>query len=106
MFEEQYTDLSTAVDDLAERIRALGHYAPGSFKEFSDLTAVKEESERPDWQTMVRRLAEDQETVVNTCRDGIKVAGEIDDVGTEDLLTERLKVHEKNAWMLRAHLDG
>jgi len=106
LFEEQYTDLATAVDEIAERIRALGHYAPGSYKAFTDLSAVKEETGNPDWQTMLRRLAEDQETLVNTCRGALKTAGEIDDVSTDDLLNQRMRTHEKNAWMLRAHLEG
>lgn len=106
LFEEQYTDLAGAVDEIAERIRALGHHAPGSYSAFAELAVVKEETGHPDAKSMLRQLAEDQETVINTLRDGLEVAGEIDDVASEDLLTQRLSTHEKNAWMLRAHLSG
>jgi starvation-inducible DNA-binding protein len=105
LFEEQYTDLATAVDDIAERIRALGHKAPGSYSEFTQIGAVKEDTGHPDATTMVRRLAEDQETVANTCRQVLHTAGEAMDVATDDLLSARVRVHEKNAWMLRAHLS-
>ena len=105
LFEEQYTDLATAVDDVAERIRALGHRAPGSYSEFMEIGAIKEDTGHPDAMTMVRRLAEDQETVANTCRQVLQTAGEANDVATDDLLSERVKVHEKNAWMLRVHLS-
>jgi starvation-inducible DNA-binding protein len=105
LFEEQYTDLATAVDDIAERIRALGHYAPGSYKEFAELAAIQEDAQKPDWQTMLRRLSEDQETVVQTFKQAVKTAQEIEDISSEDLLTQRVRTHEKNAWMLRAHLE-
>lgn len=104
LFEQQYTELATAVDDIAERIRALGHYAPGSYTEFARLAAVKEDTEKPDAMTMVRRLAEDQDTIANTCRRVLETAGQADDSATDDLLTGRMRTHEKNAWMLRAHL--
>ncbi len=104
VFEAQYTDLAAAVDDIAERIRALGHYAPGSYTDFARLAAIEEDTGRPDAMAMVRRLAEDQETIVNTCRDVLKLAGEAGDAATDDLLSGRVRVHEKNAWMLRAHL--
>ena len=106
LFEEQYTDLATAVDDIAERIRALGHRAPGSFSEFQELGAVKEDTGSPDAMTMVRRLADDQETVANTCRQVLQTAGDAADVATDDLLSARVRTHEKNAWMLRAHLSS
>lgn len=104
LFEEQYTELATAVDDLAERIRALGHKAPGGLSAFSKLAAVKEETGEPEWKDMIRTLAEDQETVVGTCRQCLKVADDAGDEATVDLMVERLQVHEKTAWMLRAHL--
>ncbi len=105
LFEEQYTDLAGAVDELAERIRALGHPAPGSFTAFSKLSAVREDDGQPDWQTMVRRLAEDQETVVGTCRQVVDLATEAQDHVTEHVMADRMQVHEKNAWMLRSHLS-
>ncbi|SDG34002.1 starvation-inducible DNA-binding protein [Limimonas halophila] len=105
LFEEQYTDLREAIDEIAERIRALGHHAPGSFREFGKLAAVPEETGQPDWQQMVRQLAEDQETVVGTLRQVVTTAAQASDHVTEGLVTDRLQVHEKNAWMLRAHLS-
>jgi starvation-inducible DNA-binding protein len=106
LFEEQYTDLATAVDEIAERIRALGHRALGSYSEFMRIGAVKEDTGHPDAMTMVRRLAEDQETVANTCRQVLQTSGEAHDVATDDLLSARVRTHEKNAWMLRAHLGA
>jgi len=105
LFETQYIDLRTAIDEIAERIRALGHHAPGSYSEFGKLAAVPEETGRPDWQQMVRQLAEDQETVTGTLRQVITTAGEAHDHVTEHILADRMQVHEKNAWMLRAHLS-
>jgi starvation-inducible DNA-binding protein len=104
LFEDQYTDLAQAIDEIAERIRALGHYAPGSFSEFAKLTAVKEETEQPEALEMARRLAEDQETLVATCRQVLQTAQQADDPATDDLLSGRIRTHEKNAWMLRSYL--
>lgn len=104
MFEAQYTDFAQAVDDVAERIRALGHYAPGSYSDFARLATVKEQTGRPQAQDMVRELAEDQDTVVTTLRKLVHTAREADDPATEDLAISRIQMHEKNAWMLRAHL--
>jgi starvation-inducible DNA-binding protein len=104
LFEEQYTDLATAVDDVAERIRALGHRAPGSFKEFVKLTSIEEETDQADWKTMLRNLAEDQETVVATARKALEPAQQAGDEVSIGLLVDRMTTHEKNAWMLRAHL--
>lgn len=105
LFEAQYKDLAAAVDEIAERIRALGHRAPGSYTEFAELGAVREDTGRPDWQQMVRQLAEDQETVIGTCRQVIKVADEANDPVSEHIMADRMQAHEKNAWMLRAHLS-
>lgn len=105
MFEAQYQDLAGAVDEIAERIRALGHPAPGSFSAFSKLAAIREETGQPDWQTMVRQLAEDQETVVGTCRQVVELANEAGDHVTEHVMADRMQIHEKNAWMLRSHLN-
>jgi starvation-inducible DNA-binding protein len=104
LFEEQYTDLATAVDDIAERIRVLGHRAPGSFGEFSRLASVREGDGQPDWKSMLRNLAEDQETVVATAREALTPAQDAGDEVTVGLLVDRMTTHEKNAWMLRAHL--
>lgn len=104
-FEEQYTDLAEAVDEIAERIRALGHKAPGSFMEFQTLTTIEEDTEKPSALEMVRRLAIDNEKVLRTAREGLDPAKEADDEATIDLITQRLHVHSKNAWMLRSHLE-
>lgn len=104
-FEEQYTELATAVDEIAERIRALGHRAPGTFKEFQTLTSINEEEDEPKALEMVRRLALGNEQVLRTAREALKPANEAEDEATVDLLTERLHVHSKTAWMLRSHLE-
>ena len=102
MFEEHYTDLATAVDDLAERIRALGAVAPGSFASFSQLTRIEEAHGTPDAAGMVKALTEDHETMTRNIREAIAQAAEADDESTVGLLGARLEVHEKTAWMLRA----
>lgn len=104
-FEEQYTELAEAIDEIAERIRALGYRAPGTFKEFQQLTSVNEETERPEAMEMVRRLAVGNEQVLRTAREALEPAGEAGDEATIDLLTQRLHVHSKTAWMLRSHLE-
>ncbi|WP_445664282.1 Dps family protein [Fodinibius sp. AD559] len=104
-FEEQYTELADAIDEIAERIRALGYRAPGTFKEFNELTSVDEQQDEPDAMEMVRRLAEGNEQVLRTAREALDPANEAEDEATIDLLTERLKVHSKTAWMLRSHLE-
>jgi starvation-inducible DNA-binding protein len=104
LFEEEYTDLAQAVDDIAERIRTLGHHAPGSYTAFGKLATIKEQTGHPAAQDMVRELAEDQDTIVASLRDVIKTARDVDDPATEDLAIARVQTHEKNAWMLRAHL--
>ena len=105
MFEEQYTELATAVDEIAERIRALGHIAPGSYKEFSELTSIKDGDGNSDAKTMIRELVEGQETVARTCRELFPAVEEASDEPTADLLTVRMQTHEKTAWMLRALLE-
>jgi starvation-inducible DNA-binding protein len=104
MFETQYTELATAVDEIAERIRALGHPAPGSYKAFAGLTAILEEDGTPPAEEMIRQLVIGQETVVKTAREIFPLADEAHDEPTADLLTQRMQVHEKNAWMLRSML--
>ncbi len=104
-FEHQYTELAEAVDEIAERIRALGHKSPGSFMEFKELTSIKEDTEKPPALEMVRRLAIANEQVIRTAREALKPAYETDDEATIDLITRRLNVHSKAAWMLRSHLE-
>ncbi len=105
MFEEQYTELASAVDEIAERIRVLGFRAPGTFREFSELTSIEEDTDQPDAMEMVQRLTEDHETILKTARKVIEDCGKADDEATLDLLTGRLETHSKAAWMLRSHLE-
>lgn len=105
LFETQYTELATAVDEIAERIRSLGAFAPGSFTDFARLSVVTEETGRPDAKAMIRQLVADQEAVSAAARGVIEAAEAVRDQATADLGTRRLDVHEKNAWMLRSHLE-
>ena len=108
MFEAQYTEQWNALDDVAERIRALGFNAPGSYAEFIRLSSIKEEPglpAAPDWREMVRQLVVGNEAVCRSARKVLDVADDADDDPTEDLMTQRLNVHEKNAWMLRSLLQ-
>ena len=102
MFEVQYTELALAVDLIAERIRALGEAAPGSYSQYAGLATVKEADGVPDADEMVRQLAADQLAVVRTARSVFPDADAAGDEPTADLLTQRMQVHEKTAWMLRA----
>lgn len=104
MFEVQYTELATAIDEIAERIRALGVRAPGSYSEYSKLTSIEEGSGNESAEEMVRQLAIGQETVVRTARQAFPAADAVNDEPTADLLTQRMQLHEKNAWMLRSML--
>jgi starvation-inducible DNA-binding protein len=104
MFEQQYTELATAVDEIAERIRALGFPAPGSYAAFAKLTSIKEEHGVPEAHEMLRQLIQGQEAVVRTARSVLAVAENANDHVTADLLTRRLEIHEKTAWMLRSML--
>jgi len=101
-FMEQYTEMWTAVDELAERIRALGHYAPTSYAAMSKLSAVTEETGTPDWRQMVTTLASGHEQVAKIARDVLRTAEEANDDATADVVTPRITLHEKTAWMLRA----
>ena len=108
MFEDQYTEQWTALDETAERIRALGFNAPGSYAEFIKLSTIKEEpglSEAPDWREMVRQLVVGNEAVCRTARKVLKTADDAGDDPSVDLLTQRLQTHEKYAWMLRSLLQ-
>lgn len=102
MFEEQYVDLAEAADVIAERIRALGEIAPGSFSEFSELSSVPDAGGAPAAMDMVRQLVSGHEGVTKTARTVVEIAESAGDVATADLATERIEIHEKTAWMLRA----
>lgn len=106
MFEGQYTELATAVDLIAERIRALGFPAPGTYSEFARLSSIPESSGVPRAEDMIRELVEGQESVVRTARSIFPVVDQVNDEPTADLLTQRMQVHEKTAWMLRSLLEG
>ncbi|GAB3287104.1 Dps family protein [Parahaliea aestuarii] len=102
MFEEHYTELATAVDEIAERIRTLDVPAPGTYKEFSRLSAIDEVEGVPAAEVMVDLLTRGHEQVVKTCRDVLKLAQDGDDESTAALVSDRMRIHEKTAWMLRA----
>lgn len=107
MFETQYTEQWAALDDIAERIRALGFDAPGTFAEFARLSSIKEGPAvgGGDWRAMVQQLVTGNEAVCRTAREVLETADDADDAPTEDLLTQRLQTHEKYAWMLRSLLE-
>ncbi|MDX6750705.1 Dps family protein [Geminicoccaceae bacterium 1502E] len=105
LFEEQYRDLQDAVDEIAERIRALGHFAPGSLGQFLARTAVDDEKGVPAAQDMLKQLAKDNELLARQCRKVVETCDKTDDTVTEDLMNGRIAFHEKAAWMLRASLD-
>ncbi len=104
MFETHYNELALAVDEIAERIRALGAPAPGSYREFAELSAIEEDADRPDAEEMIRRLVIGHERVAKTAREMFDVVEHASDEPTADLLTQRMQVHEKTAWMLRSML--
>src|ERR687894_1247492 len=104
MFEQEYNELALAVDLIAERIRALGFPAPATYAEFLRLSSIKEQEGVPQAQEMIRLLVEGQESCVRTARGVFKTAEAANDQPTADLLTERMQVHEKTAWMLRSLL--
>jgi starvation-inducible DNA-binding protein len=105
MFEVQYNELWLAVDLVAERIRALGFTAPGTYKQFVALASIQEDDGVPKAQDMVKKLVEGHETVCRTAREVFKVSDEVSDQPTCDLLTQRMQIHEKTAWMLRSLLE-
>jgi starvation-inducible DNA-binding protein len=102
MFEDQYEELSVAVDEIAERIRTLGQHAPGSYREMARLSVVSDEEDVPDAMEMVRRLGDSHEVVIRTARAAITAAETAQDPASLDLATRRIGVHEKALWMLRA----
>jgi starvation-inducible DNA-binding protein len=105
MFEQQYNELAGAVDLVAERIRALGYPAPGTYKQFAQLSTIQEDDGVPPATDMIRKLVEAHETAARTSRQVFKSAEAASDQPTCDLLTQRMQVHEKTAWMLRSLLE-
>lgn len=104
MFDDQYSALNDAIDGLAERIRSLGFYAPGSYSQFAKLTSIKEAKEIPTAEEMIKMLLDDHEEMARNISDLISLAALNNDHDTADLLTQRLHEHEKTAWMLRSTL--
>jgi len=105
MFEAQYNELALAVDLIAERIRALGFPAPGTYREYAKLSSIKETDGVPEAKQMIRLLVDGQEAIVRTARGIFPVVDKANDEPTADLLTQRMQVHEKTAWMLRSLLE-
>jgi len=105
MFMTQYTEEWNALDSIAERIRALGHYAPGTYAEYAKLTSIAEPTHVPDATEMIQMLVHANESVAKTARAAFEKADKANDQPTADLLTQRLDIHEKNAWMLRSLLQ-
>lgn len=105
MFETQYTELALAVDEIAERIRALGAHAPGSYTDFAKLATVKEARRVPKATDMIRDLVADSETVAKTAGKLVEAAQKAGDEPSADLGIRRIQIHQKNAWMLRSHLQ-
>ncbi|AFY68408.1 Ferritin Dps family protein [Thalassoporum mexicanum PCC 7367] len=105
MFETQYQELAIAVDDIAERIRVLGYTAPGSYSAYAELSSIAETRDVPEATDMIRLMVEANEAVVRTARQAFPAAEKAADESTVDLLTERMRTHEKTAWMLRSLLQ-
>ena len=105
MFEEQYNELALAVDSIAERIRALGFPAPGTYSTYAKLSSIKEEPGVPAAEEMIKQLVDGQEAVVRTARSLFAVIEKASDEASADLLTQRIQLHEKTAWMLRSLLE-
>jgi starvation-inducible DNA-binding protein len=105
MFETQYTELALAVDLIAERIRSLGFSAPGTYSEYAKLTSIPEPTGVPNAESMIQQLVEGQEAVVRTARSIFPLVDQANDEPSADLLTQRMQVHEKTAWMLRSLLE-
>lgn len=102
MFEEHYTELATAVDEIAERIRTLGVAAPGTYKSFNSLSSIKETEGVPAPSEMLTLLTTGHEQVVKTCRKVLALSQNADDESTSSLVSDRMRIHEKTAWMLRS----
>jgi starvation-inducible DNA-binding protein len=105
MFEAQYNELALAVDTIAERIRALGYPAPGTYAEFIQLSSIKEVKGQPTAEQMIKHLVQGQESVVRTARSLFEIVEKASDEPTADVLTQRMQLHEKTAWMLRSLLE-
>lgn len=105
-FEEQYTELFTAVDEIAERVRALGAYAPGGLSNLAGMAGFKEIEEKTPAEEMVKSLHEQHTALIANARKVSAAAAEAGDNETEDLMIARIQVHEKTAWMLRSYLEG
>lgn len=105
MFMVQYNEEWLALDEIAERIRALGHFAPGSYAQFAKLSSIQEADGVPQAKDMIRQLVEGQEAVIRTAREVFPIAEKANDQPTLDLLTQRMQIHEKTAWMLRSLLE-
>ncbi len=105
LFEEHYLELAEAVDVIAERIRALGEFAPGSYQAFSKITEIQEETEVPEAKVMIKNLLDSHETIIRHARKVITSDAIEGDEVSADLLTQRMEFHEKTAWMLRSLLD-
>jgi starvation-inducible DNA-binding protein len=105
MFEQHYNELWTAVDEIAERIRALGEFAPGTYTEFAKLSTIKEPEGHPDWSEMIRQLIDGHETLIRTCRELLPNVQEAGDESSAALIGDRMRIHEKTAWMLRSLLN-
>lgn len=106
MFEQQYTELALAVDLIAERIRSLGVFAPATYTEFSKLSSIKEPNGVPNSRDMIQQLVEGHEAVIRTARTAFSAIEKAHDEASADLLTQRIQLHEKTAWMLRSLLEG
>lgn len=106
MFEGQYNELALAVDNIAERIRALGHFAPATYSEFAKLSSIKEPKGVPAAKDMIKQLVQGHEAVAKTARSIYPAAEKASDEATADLLTQRIQLHEKTAWMLRSLLEN
>ena len=105
MFEQHYNEMWTAVDEIAERIRALGEFAPGGYKAFASLSSIKESEGNPDWKQMVDQLVAGHEEVIRTCRALMPQVQDANDESSAALIGDRMRVHEKTAWMLRSLLN-
>lgn len=105
MFQAQYEDLAAANDLIAERIRALGEKAPGSFAAFTKMTDIKEETGSPSATQMIKNLVKDQDIIVAAAEDVLNAGEAVGDEATVDLAIQRIQLHQKNHWMLKAHLE-
>ncbi len=106
LFETQYTELALAVDEVAERIRSMGEFAPGTYADFTKYSVVKEEAGVPKAVDMIKKLVADQQAVARVAQQVVEAAEKSGDQPSADLGTRRMEVHEKNAWMLRSHLEA